>query len=172
MWQKEYSFSRVRVTRAHSLATLHFCFHNLHINEPLHVTSFLRRSCNLEKFKAEISVLNTLIFCQVLKKCPKGGCKRLCDSALQRNLWRLWKQKGQNSCYVRAREEDNDKIENYERMQMDQVSETTVLERCRSYTKKSPTFSEKRGRFFKFRGRFYLLKFGLSNSSFSLNYWA
>ena len=29
--QKEYGFSRVRVTRAHSLATLHFCFHNLHI---------------------------------------------------------------------------------------------------------------------------------------------
>ena len=56
---------------------------------------------------------------------------------------------------------------------MGQVSATTVLKRCRSYTKKSPTFSEKRGRFSKFRGRFfekrgrfYLLKFGLSNSSF------
>ena len=70
-------------------------------------------------------------------------------------MWRLWKQKGQNSCYVRAREEDNDKIENYERMQIGQVSETTVLERCRSYTKKSPTFSEKRGRFSKFRGSFF-----------------
>ena len=71
MWQKEFSFSRVRVTRAHSLATLHFCFHNLHINEPLHVTSFLRRSCSLEKFKAEISILNTLIFCQFLKNVRK-----------------------------------------------------------------------------------------------------
>ena len=59
------------MTRAHSLATLHFCFHNLHINEPLHVTSFLRRSCSLEKFKAEISILNTLIFCQFLKNVRK-----------------------------------------------------------------------------------------------------
>lgn len=73
MWQKEYGFSRVRVTRAHSLATLHFCFHNLHINEPLHATSFLRRSCSLEKFNVEISILNTLIFCQVLKNVRKAS---------------------------------------------------------------------------------------------------
>ena len=59
------------MTRAHSLATLHFCFHNLHINEPLHVTSFLRRSCSLEKFNVEITILNTLIFCQFLKNVRK-----------------------------------------------------------------------------------------------------
>ena len=78
-----------------------------------------------------------------------------------------------------AREENYDKKANCKRMQMEKTSLTMVMKRCRRNPKKSPTFFEKRGRFSKFRerffekrGRFHLPKFGLSNSTFTLDYWA
>ena len=39
----------------------------------------------------------------IVKSCPKSSRKLLATRVLQRNLWRLWKQKAQNSCRVRAR---------------------------------------------------------------------
>ena len=37
-----------------------------------------------------------------VKKCPKHAPYSLKDKSLHRNLWRLWKQKVQNRCSVRA----------------------------------------------------------------------
>lgn len=41
--------------------------------------------------------------CEVVKICPKSTCYDLIQRALCGNLWRLWKQKGINSCSARVR---------------------------------------------------------------------
>ena len=142
------------------------------------MTSFLRRSCSFEKFNVEISILNTLIFCQVLKNVRKVSVS-ICVIVYYKEFCEGCESKKVKipityaRARKRAREENYDKKANCKRMQMEQISLTMVTKRFRRNSKKSPTFFEKRGRFSKFRGRFfekrgrfYLLKFGLSNSSF------
>ena len=48
-----------------------------------------------------------------VKMCPKHTPYSLIDKSLQRNLWRLWKQKVQNRCNVRPRARVKRAIESF-----------------------------------------------------------
>lgn len=49
-------------------------------------------------------------FTNDVKSCPKESRYKLTHCDLQRFLWRLWKRKDENSCYARARKDQNEGI--------------------------------------------------------------